>query len=115
MTGDRKHAEFERRVTVEGSGWFTLQAVGNGRTFPIEQSRPMATTNPVYITVDDRPIRSVESADYFMRWIDILAGMAREHPGWRSDAEREHVLEQFARARRVYEARKREAGGVLER
>ena len=109
IEGDGKHMEFEREVPVTGSGWFTLQAAGQGRVHPIESRRPMATTNPIYVYVGDRPIRNAESADYFVRWIDRLTQMATEHPGWRSDREREHVLDQFREARGVYLQRGREA------
>ena len=68
----------------------------------------MATTNPVYVMVGGEPIRSKESADYFVRWIDKLAQMAGSHPGWRSEKEKQHVLAQFQEAREVYVGR----GGV---
>ena len=53
----------------------------------------------------------IKLADYFVRWIDRLTEMAAEHPGWRSDREREHVLQQFLEARAVYVRRGREAAG----
>ena len=102
LAGDRRHAKFEKPVRVEASGWFTLQAMANAATHPIEDSRPMATTNPIYVSVGGRPIRSKLSADYFVRWIDKLAQLAGEHPGWRSEKEKQHVLTQFAEARAVY-------------
>ena len=60
--------------------------------------------------VGDRPIRSAEDARYFMGWIDNVARQAREHPGWRSERERDHVLGQFEKARKVFEERALEAG-----
>ena len=112
LAGEGRHAEFEYEITATGSGWYTLQAAGNGRAHPIEQRLPMATTNPVYVYVGDDPIRSKASADYFVRWIDKLTEMAVDHPGWRSDREREHVLEQFQQAREIYVQRGAEAVGV---
>ena len=111
LEGVRMHAAFAREIAVTESGWFTLQAVADGRVHPIESRRPMATTNPVYVYVAGRPIRNRQSADYFVRWIDRLTEMAAEHPGWRSDREREHVLQQFLQARAVYVQRGREATG----
>ncbi len=109
IEGEGMHMEFEREVPVTGSGWFTLQVAGQGRVHPIESRRPMATTNPIYVYVADRPIRNAASADYFVRWIDRLTQMATEHPGWRSDRERDHVLDQFRQARAVYLERGRAA------
>jgi hypothetical protein len=48
-------------------------------------------------------------AEYFMRWIDDITRQAEQHPGWRSERERRHVLEQFAAARKVFEQRAAEA------
>ncbi len=109
LTGDRRRAKFEKPIRVSASGWYTLQAFANSAAHPIEDSRPMAATNPVYVSVGGRPIRSKESADYFVRWIDKLSQMARTFPGWRSETEKQHVLAQFAEARAVYVSRGKEA------
>jgi len=102
LAGERRHAEFERRLPVARSSWFTLQAFAGAAVHPIEDSRPMATTNPVYVRVGNQPIRNPQSADYFVRWIDKLTQMAETHPGWRSEKEKQHVLGQFREARDVY-------------
>jgi TolB protein len=87
------------------SGWYSVRAIGATRTFPVENTRPQAQTNPVYVIVDGRPIRDRASAEYFVRWIDRLTEMAAAHPGWRSEKEKAHVLGQFAEARAIYEER----------
>ena len=66
-------------------------------------------TSPVYVDCGGRPVRSREDAEYFIRWIDDLARQAEAHPGWRSERERRHVLDQFAEARRVFVQRAQEA------
>jgi dipeptidyl aminopeptidase/acylaminoacyl peptidase len=109
LAGDRRHAEFEKELRVTESGWYTLQALANARVHPVEDTRPMATTNPIYVYVGDQQIRSRESADYFVRWIDKLALMAAEHPGWRSEKEKQHVLAQFKEAQEIYRKRGAEA------
>jgi hypothetical protein len=55
------------------------------------------------------PIRSREDAEYLLRWVDDVAPQAERHPGWRSERERKHVLDQFAAARRVWKQRVKEA------
>jgi Tol biopolymer transport system component len=90
---------------VTTSGWYSVRAIGAPRTFPVENTRPQAQTNPVYVIVDDQPIRDRESAEYFVRWIDRLTEMASAHPGWRSEKEKAHVLGQFAEARAIYQER----------
>ena len=95
--------QFHRDIPVSESGWFTLQVAGTQPVHPIDDSYPQATTNPVWVLAGDRPVRSAESARYFVRWIDKLSQMAGQHPGWRSAKERTHVFGQFAEARKVYE------------
>ncbi|HSR50653.1 MAG TPA: CehA/McbA family metallohydrolase [Acidobacteriota bacterium] len=96
-------------LDVKQSCWITLQAYRDGPVHPIDDGFPLATTNPVWVLVGERPVRSAEDADYFIRWIDKLSAMAEEHPGWRSQKERNHVLAQFQEARQVYVQRKKEA------
>jgi TolB protein len=98
----------EKTLLVKESGWLTLRARG-GSSHPVDDDYVIAETSPVYVYVDKRPIRSKEDADYFVHWIDSITKQAQEHPGWRSDKERTHVLAQFAEARAVFEQRAREA------
>ena len=106
------HYSFERNVSVTQSSWITLQAAHSTTIHPIDDIFPQATTNPIWVTVGGRPVRSAESAEYFIRWIDKLSEMASEHPGWRSEREKDHVLSQFREARVVYEKLKDEANSV---
>lgn len=112
LTGDKRTASFELPLDVTASGWYSLRAIGAARTFPVENTRPMAVTNPIFVTVGGAPIRSATSAGYFVRWIDKLTAMAEKDPGWRSDKEKAHVLGQFREARDIYLARGKEAGAT---
>jgi TolB protein len=109
LDGERRHAKFDKEVSVTQSGWFTLQAISEKARHPVEDSRPMATTNPIFVYVGEAPIRSAASADYFIRWIDKLTELTKAHPGWRSDWEKEHVLAQYREARAIYVRRREEA------
>ena len=94
---------------VTQSGWYAVRAIGANRTFPVENTRPQAQTNPVYVIVGGKPIRDRASAEYFIKWIDKLTEMATAHPGWRSEKEKAHVLGQFAEARAIYQKRAAES------
>ena len=111
FAGDRKELVIDDRLAVTRSGWAHLRVEGGREDrWPLDTTYPQAFTNPVWITVGDRPIRSMAAADYAIRWIDKLQGMADEWPGWRSEREREHVFAQFEDAREVYRQRGAEAG-----
>lgn len=106
---DGTRFSFTREILIRQSSWITLQTAASSPIHPIDDRFPQATTNPVWIILNDEPVRSSKAADYFIRWIDKLSAMADAHPGWRSDEERTHVLGEFAQARRVYESRLAEA------
>ncbi|MBI4625465.1 MAG: CehA/McbA family metallohydrolase [Verrucomicrobia bacterium] len=103
LGGDGRKAVFERKIAVTGSGWFTLRTAGRGIQHPIDDSFPVAETGAVYVYVGDRPIQSKADAEYFAKWIDDLTRLWSGYPYWRSDREKQHVLAQFAEARKVYE------------
>ena len=104
-----------KRIPVERSGWYTLRATTEDPVFPIDDSRLHAETGPVYVYCGEQPIRSAEDARYFIRWIDDIARQAREHPGWRSEREREHVLGQFNQAARSSSSAPARRSGKLPR
>lgn len=109
LGGDRRTGEFKRRVPVTGSGWFTLRTAGRGVQHPVDDAYPVAETNPIYVLTGDRPIRSKTDAEYFIQWIDVVTKLWSGHPDWRSDREKQHVLAQFAAARKVYAQQLEEA------
>ena len=81
-------------VPVTLSGWYTLYAEGT-KDERLDTQYPQATTNAIRVYVGDQKIRNRESAEYFIRWIDKLREMTAASPGWRSDAEKKHVLAQL--------------------
>ena len=98
-----------KRIEVTRSGWYTLRATTEGPIPPVDDVRLHGETGAIFVYCGEEPIRSAADAEYFIRWIDDISRQAREHPGWRSDREREHVLTQFEAAREVFVERAREA------
>ena len=88
-------------VSVGESGWYALYAEGPEYQW-LDAEYPQALTNCIRVYVGDGPIRSRESAEYFMRWEAKLRRMAEAWPWWRSDKEKAHVFAQFDEARGVY-------------
>ena len=103
VMGDRRAAELSRTLPVTDSGWYHLRVEGEpDDRFPLDAGFAQAFTNPIWVTVGDRPVRSRASAEYSLRWIDKLQEMADAWPGWRSERERAHVFAQFEEAREIY-------------
>jgi hypothetical protein len=103
LSADRKSADFTKTLKVARSGWYHLRAEGNAKErYPLDTAFAQAFTNPVWITVGERPVRSRAAAEYCLRWIDKLQQLAEAWPGWRSPREKAHVYAQFDDARAVY-------------
>ena len=95
-------AEFKGEIDANESAWYSLYAEGPYSEL-LDVSMPQAGTNAIRVYVGDQKIRSPESAQYFVRWIDQFRAMAEQWPSWRSQKERQHVFSQFEEARRVYQ------------
>ncbi len=102
-------AELNVSFQANQSGWYTLKAYSTKPQHPVDDNFPVAETGAIYVNCGGRPVRSRVDAEYFIRWIDDITRQAEQHPGWRSERERRHVLEQFAAARKVFEQRAAEA------
>jgi hypothetical protein len=111
LAADRKSARFSQALPVSRSGWVHLRAEGApADRFPLDALYAQAFTNPVWIRVAGRPIRDAASAQYFLKWIDMLQLMADAWPGWSSGQEKAQVFADFEAARDVYRRFAAEAG-----
>lgn len=100
LTDGGRRASFQEEVRAEESAWYSLYAEG-APFAPLDGEYPQAATNAVRVYVGEGRIRNRESAEYFVRWIDKLRGMAEEWPGWRSAIEKRRVFAEFDEARRI--------------
>ena len=102
LTGDRTAADAIIMLAADRSGWYTLRAYAGGSRHPILDIYPFGTTSPIYVTVDEAPVRSGTDAAYFLAWMDRLLDAARGHEGWNGAEERSNVLGMLAEARAVW-------------
>jgi TolB protein len=103
LSADRRSAQFSKTLKPARSGWYHLRAEGNPKErYPLDTTFAQGFTNPVWVTVGNRPVRSAAAATYCLKWIDKLQQMAEAWPGWRSQKEKNHVYAQFEEARAVY-------------
>jgi hypothetical protein len=109
LSADRRLADFREQAKVTESGWYSLSVEGERTAGSPDPSFPQAVGNPVRVYVGDGKIRSRESAEYFIRWIDKLRKMAEAQPGWRSQTEKDRVFAVMDEARKVYQQRASEA------
>lgn len=109
LNDDRTVARLEERVDVSDSAWFSLSAEGAAAHAPVDPSFPQAGTSAVRVYVGEKKIRNRESAEYFIRWLDKLKGMAEQWPGWGSQLEKDRVFAQILEARQRFEGFAKEA------
>jgi Tol biopolymer transport system component len=110
LSQDRKSGKLHAAAHVTDSAWYALVAEGEKQAGSADPSYPQAVANPIRVYVGDQKIRSRESAEYFLAWLDKLWKMTDAAGSWRSPKERERVLAQFEQARAVYRQRAAEAG-----
>jgi len=106
-----KRAHFREQIHLKESDWFSLAVEGPAHPL-FDASFMLAATNAVRAYVGDQKIRDRKSAEYFMRWIDLVRDQAEQWPWWRSQAEKDHVNGQYEEARRIYERLAAEADAV---
>ena len=106
IPGDGRSLDISYELQVERSGWCHLRTEGSPEDrFPMDVNYVQAFTNPVWFQVGNQPIRNPESTNYALQWIDKLQELAEAWPGWRSEAEKNHVYSQFEEARQVYRSK----------
>ncbi len=111
LSGGGTRADAKIPLSVETSGWYTLRAWSSAAVEPVLDIYPFATTSPIYVIVDGKPIRSAEDARYFEAWIDRVAAAASAHPGWNDPREKADVLGRLDAARAVFVRLASEARG----
>lgn len=103
LNSTRDAAEITGSIPVSETGWCLLRALSDHAEDPILDSYPYATTSPIYINVAESKAYSKTDAEYFVAWIDRLIGAAQKNSDWNTGAEKDSVLNQLNRARRVYQ------------
>ena len=105
LTGDRRNGTFSGSIPVNESGWFVLRAWNEKATYPILDIYPYATTNPVFVTIAGKPVRSKETAAYFIAWVDRLIEATQQNTDYNTEAEKKEVMNSLHEARKIFETR----------
>ena len=106
LPGDRTTADLAGHIRIDESGWLLLRAWNEHATPDVFDLYPYATTNPVFVTVAGKPLRSKPDAEFFLKWIAKVKASASANRDYNSAAERDAVMRHIEDARRVFEARR---------
>ncbi len=103
LTGNRDTVDAQGTLPISTSGWCLLRASNDRAVYPVQDIYPYATTSPIYITVEGSRSQPKDDASYFVAWIDRLVTAAQASADWNDDHEKEAVLDQLSRARKIYQ------------
>ena len=98
-----------KTVTLDRSGWISVQVKAKYTRDPIRRPFPFAATMPVWITVDNKPVRSKADAEYFVEWIDKTLDRAMKL-SFNNAEEKEATAALYREARAKMVQRAAEAG-----
>jgi len=111
LSADRKQTDWTGTLPVSRSGWIHLRAEGApAERAPLDALFAQAFTNPIWLTVADKPVRNRAAAEYALRWIETFRLMAEVWPKPSTDTAKARLAEQIRQARAVYQRFSDEAG-----
>ena len=105
LSADRMSADATIPLPVTRSAWLTLRAWSRRSAAAVLDIYPFATTSPIYVVVDGKPIGSPEAARWFIPWIERLEDAAKAHQDWNDEAEKREVLAHLAQAKEIFRQR----------
>jgi hypothetical protein len=98
---DRRSIGLDVELPVERSGWVALRVYGPP-SVPEQHGPAFAHSSAIALEVPGKPAEARADAEYFLAWIDRLAGDVHRRDRIPSRS-REHIEGQLAEARKVYE------------
>jgi hypothetical protein len=87
---------------VTTSGWILLRAWNDEPDALIFDIYPYASTSPVYVSINGRPTKSPEDAQYFLRWIDRIIASADARSDYNDAQEKKDTMDYLRAGRAVF-------------
>jgi Tol biopolymer transport system component len=95
----------KKTVSVDKSGWFAARVIAKAVSQPLRRGQPFAATMPVWVIVNDEPVRSKKDAEYFIELLDHALQQAFAVGKWNNQQERDDLRRMYAEARARLAAR----------
>lgn len=89
-------------VTVKGSSWVAVRAIGPGHRLVLNDVHAFAHTSPVYVKFGQQRLASRPDVRFWIEWIEKLIQRAHERGRFGSAEHKKEVLEVFERGLAVY-------------
>ena len=91
-------------VQVRGPGWILFRAWSKNPHPDLPDMYAYASTNPIYIQQPGKTLQSKSSAEFFLKWLNRLEAATKSNTHYRSNEEKEIILRDIAKAKKVFEA-----------
>ena len=103
MTGQRMSFDLEKNISMDNPGWLLLRAWNHESHPDVFDCYPYASTNPIYIATEESAVRSAKSGKFFLEWVDRIEAVTSTHPAFRTESERQKILQDISAARSFYQ------------
>ena len=95
-------ARIQQDVLLEESSWVAARALGPGHRLIMNDPQGFAHTGPVFLYLDNQPIRSPQDARFWITWIDDLIEDVKDRGSFASEERRDAVIQLFQKAQEVW-------------
>lgn len=96
--------EFQIRVPVRESSWIALRALGPRHRLILNDTMAFAHTSPVYVSVEERPVRIAGDVRFYREWVERLIDRTANSPRFSTPERRKEVVALFQKALAWYQA-----------
>ena len=90
-------------LPIRESGWLLLRAWSDEAHPMLLDIYPYATTSPIYVTVNSKPPKSGEDAEYFLAWIENIRAAVSARTDFNNDDELKKILSHLDQADAHYQ------------
>ena len=98
VTDGGSEVRFTTELNLEESSWIALRAFEQS----LGEPQFFGHTSPVYVSVDDLPIRVPEDIRYLLEKVDRLIDYTKNVDGFREESQRQETLLLYRQAREIY-------------
>jgi len=96
--------DLKGKITLKESGWVVLRAWNSAAQPEVLDVYAYASTNPVFVGGGSVSPKRAMAGAYFVRWTERLEKLIQELTNFRTDAEREAILNDIRKAKAYYQS-----------